>query len=251
MPFACVVFIFVCLLILIFWLGPSTVIRWILQHIVPDEPDWRYALLLGVLIALIMVIPLPVVFIVVLVPGMVFGFWIAVLILFVAKSTGVTVAYLVGRWAFQDPIHNWVSEGQYRRFHSVLKTLESDKDTVMLLVLFRFLMMPYILKNYIPILVRIPLWKLVLTAIPHHIWASVLFASLGSIFRDSAELLRKGGEWDWKHLKWQQMVIFAGALVCTMLISFYAYWIYRKKATDQTEENSERAPLLRGSNSSV
>lgn len=245
------VFGFVCLLILIFWLGPNRVIQWILQHIVPDEPDWRYALLLGVLIALIMVIPLPVVFIIIFVPGMVFGFWTAVLILLVAMSIGVTLAYHVGRWAFQDPMRDWMSQGQYRRFQSVLQTLESDEDTVMLLVLFRFLMMPYILKNYIPVLIRIPLWKLALTAIPHHIWVSVLFASLGSIFKDSAELMRKGGEWDWKHLKWQQMGIFAGALVSTMLISFYAYWIYRKKATDQTEENSERVPLLEGIHSSV
>eukprot|EP00928_Gymnodinium_smaydae_P012918 TRINITY_DN14718_c0_g1_i1.p1 TRINITY_DN14718_c0_g1~~TRINITY_DN14718_c0_g1_i1.p1 ORF type:complete len:280 (-),score=27.28 TRINITY_DN14718_c0_g1_i1:173-1012(-) len=251
LPCLCIVLALTALLGLSIWFAPSKIMQMILQQIVPEKPDWRYGFLVGGVIAFLMIIPIPIVVPIMFVPGMVFGFQLGVLIVFPAMFLGVTVSFILGRWAFQEPIREWIASGDYPNVQAVLKTLDDDEDAMVLLVLYRFLFGPFMVKNYAPVLLQTPLWKLSISAIPHHLWVSILFTSLGSIFKGTAELLRKGEKWDWKRLHWQQIALFVGSFASTGVITWYAYWIYRRKVAEHSEQTSEKTPLLHASDSTA
>lgn len=236
--------IFVVMIAFTFWFGLGNLIQLVLLWIVPDQPDWRYGFCMGAVVALLMVVPLPVVTpIVILVPGMVFGFWIGFLILFVGLFVGVPLAFVIGRWALQDTIRSCIVEQSDSSAKAILKTLEADDDSFILLILYRWVSGPFLFKNYPPVVLKIPLWKLVLSAIPHHFWAAALFSSFGAIFKDSATLVRSGGKWEWGALHWQQLAMFSGMLVCFALITGLSYRMYTRKAREYSDSTKEALPL--------
>jgi len=222
--------LFLGMLIISFLIGPSRLLQIVLLYIVPDKPDWKYAILICAGVAVLMVVPIPIIFMIMFVPGMVFGFGIGMVILFCGLLVGVSTAFCIGRWAFQDAIRDCVQQGDYEKAKLALKILETDEDSFRLLVLFRFLMMPFFAKNFGVVILRIPLWKLILSAVPHHLWVAFVFASLGAVFKDSADLLRKGGTTDWNNLKWQNVAGPIAGVIGSVLIGVIAYRIYQRRA---------------------
>mmetsp|Transcript_81904 Transcript_81904/g.208155 ORF Transcript_81904/g.208155 Transcript_81904/m.208155 type:complete len:274 (+) Transcript_81904:94-915(+) len=241
--FACV---FLGILITAFLMEPSNLLQIVLLYIVPDKPDCKYAILIGAGIAVLMMVPVPLIFMILLVPGMVFGFEIGMVILLCGLLVGVSTAFCIGRWAFQDAIRDCIQQGDSEKAKLALKILETDEDSFLLLVLFRFLMMPFFAKNFGVGILRIPLWKLILSAIPHHLWVAFVFASLGSVFKDSADLLRKGGKMDWNNLKWQNVAGPIAGIIGSVLIGVIAYRIYQRREEAHSNERSEATPLMGG-----
>jgi len=80
------------------WLGPQALLRVSLRLLVPRKPGWHHALFLGLSIAILMVVPLPIAWFVLLIPGMLFGFWIGLLIILPSLFVGIVVASVVGRF---------------------------------------------------------------------------------------------------------------------------------------------------------
>mmetsp|Transcript_72783 Transcript_72783/g.236393 ORF Transcript_72783/g.236393 Transcript_72783/m.236393 type:complete len:274 (+) Transcript_72783:100-921(+) len=238
--------LFLGMLIISFLIGPSRLLQIVLLYIVPDKPDWKYAILICAGVAVLMVVPIPIIFMIMFVPGMVFGFGIGMVILFCGLLVGVSTAFCIGRWAFQDAIRDCVQQGDYEKAKLALKILETDEDSFRLLVLFRFLMMPFFAKNFGVVILRIPLWKLILSAVPHHLWVAFVFASLGAVFKDSADLLRKGGTTDWNNLKWQNVAGPIAGVIGSVLIGVIAYRIYQRREEAHSNERSEATPLMAG-----
>mmetsp|Transcript_44545 Transcript_44545/g.123368 ORF Transcript_44545/g.123368 Transcript_44545/m.123368 type:complete len:277 (+) Transcript_44545:194-1024(+) len=240
----CFVLFLAFVLFVFWWLGPSKILQLVLQHVVPERPGWMHAFVIGSIVAILMAIPFPILFIVMMVPGMMFGFWIGALILFIALLVGTTITFLLGRWAFQEQVRDCIAQGDDDTAQLALKTLETRRESFWLLVLFRFLLSPFFVKNYGPSILDIPLWKLVLSSIPHHIWVAVLFASFGSVFKDPAQLLRKGDGWDWSNLTWQHVLQVSAPVVSIVLSGLLAWSIYKKGAAAQSDRDSEEAPLM-------
>lgn len=228
-------FLLIILCVGYLWLGPQTLLRLALQLLVPRKPGWHHALFLGVSIAVLMVVPLPIAWFVLLIPGMLFGFWIGMLIIFPSLFVGIVVACILGRFFLQEPIREWIDGGDCPRPRAILAVLEGEQDCLTILILFRFLNMPYSLRNYGPCILRIPLGRLILSTIPHTIFHAVLFASLGAIFTDTAHLMRKGHSLSWKTLRWEETLLFAASLISTLLLGCYAWRIYSRSQQAQAE----------------
>jgi len=210
------------------WVGPQALLRLSLQLLVPRKPGLHHALWLGVSIAILMVVPIPIAWFIMLIPGMLFGFWLGMLIIFPSLFVGIAVACVVGRFFLQEPIREWIDGEDCPWPRAVLSVLEGEQDCLTILILFRFLNMPYSLRNYGPCILRIPLGPLLLSTIPHTVFQAVLFASLGAMFKDTAQLMRKGHSMSWKTMRMEETILFVGSLIATLLLGWYAWRIYSR-----------------------
>lgn len=234
----------VVILIVSYVIGPVTLMELVLGTVVPQNPGWITAMILGSLVATLMIVPVPLVLMVLPIPGMIFGFWKGYLVVFCGVFIGSTVAFAVGQNVLQDPIRRFVAKGKYERLERALKVLETDEDSFVLLVCFRFLGMPFVARNFTVTILDIPFWKLTLSAIPHHLWVSFVFTSFGLLFKDTADLVRKGGSMGWTNLKWQQVAPPIVALIGSVLVAMVAYRIYQRAETQSVNQPSSSAPLL-------
>jgi len=217
------------------WLGPQALLRVSLRLLVPRKPGWHHALFLGLSIAILMVVPLPIAWFVLLIPGMLFGFWIGLLIILPSLFVGIVVASVVGRFFLQEPIREWIDGEDCPRPRMVLSVLEGEQDCLTILVLFRFLNMPYSLRNYGPCILRISLGRLILSTVPHSIFQAVLFASLGAMFQDTAQLMRNGHQLSLKTMRLEETILFAASLISVVLLGWYAWRIYSRSQAHAEE----------------
>ena len=123
--------------------------------------------------------------------------------------------------------------------------LEEADDSIQFQILFRFLFIPIWLRNYGPATLHIPVWKLLLAAIPHTLWVSFIMASLGLSLQDANDLVNHGEEiklWD---AKWQHLLMFAVSAVMSLLLSWYSYRKYAEIMNGEGKpfnDNQRREP---------
>lgn len=213
---------------LMIWYGPTRILRMFLLAI-PKEPgwDWYCGLCLVTSAAIVCLTPIwpPLC----MAAGMIFGFSWGALSNFFSIWSAAMISICIGRSILKDPVRNYLSKGEWKRTRVMMMVMEDEDSSIKLQALFRFLFIPMFIRNYGPSTLEIPLWKLGVAAIPHSIWISILFASLGATFQDTAELIRDGKEADSSSIHWQQALIFCAAFIVAILLSAYAYYKYNER----------------------
>lgn len=221
--------------------GPAKLMDMALSN-APSKPGTLFAVFLGLLIAAAMIFPIPIFWLVVPLPGFFFGFWIGFSIVFCAMFGGCTTALFIGQSILQEPIRNFFQQEAYENVHKVLKVIETDEDSFLLFVFWRFMFMPFVVRNYLPSVLDIPLWKLMVSSIPHHLWYSFLGASLGTLLKDTSELLRKGGSVG--ELSWQQVAPPLVGCIGSVCAAVLAYRMYKRAEAKHADEPSENDRLV-------
>lgn len=138
----------------------------------------------------------------------------------------------------QEPVRQWLDSGNFPLAQRALQCLEEADDSFQILILFRFLLMPIWMRNYAPSTLRFPLWKLLVSAIPHTLWASFVLASLGTSLQDVEEVFTHDSHFKLSNVKWQNIAMFIVSCLTAVLISLYSY----KKYSELT--SGESTPLL-------
>jgi len=232
--------------------GPTEILATTLHpilHPADGTPGWSYALLLVGLHIAVNVAPVPFAVVVCLIPGMVFDFVPAALIVFCGNNLGANLALLLGRSVMKQPLRDWIMSASNPAVFRILRTIEEREDKmVVLLVLWGFLYLPNFIKIYAPCLFDIAYWKIVVCALPGQMWWALWWASFGSVFRSTDEVLQRGNSIsDWEHMGTHEVLLFFVTSLATFLISSYAYWFFRTHAMDRPGEASEETPLLTAS----
>lgn len=205
--------------------GPQRALRNVF-HLLPEEPGWDWYLAMGLITLLSIVTLMPIWPPMCMASGLVFGLWYGSILNFWAILGAAAVSVTLGRCVLQEPIRQCILKGDYPRVRRMMLVLEDADHSLKFQVLFRFLFIPMFIRNYGPSTLQIPVWKLIVGSIPHSIWISIIFASLGATFQDAAQLIRDGKELDLKALKWQQAIVLAVALVVAGLLTAYAHRKY-------------------------
>lgn len=229
---------FLALGAVIIWYGPNKLLREMLL-VIPRDPgwDWYCGMCIVTCIAIVCLTPIwpPLC----MAAGMIFGFSWGTLSNFIAIWSAAMISICIGRSVLKEPVQRCVAKGDWKRTRIMMMVMEDEESSIKFMALFRFLIIPMFLRNYGPSTLEIPLWKLGVAAIPHSLWISILFASLGATFQDTAELIRDGKEADSSSLHWQQMAIFCVAFLVAILLSIYAYMKYAERM--EVEEAKEIA----------
>lgn len=213
---------------LMIWYGPNKILRTLLLMI-PEKPGWDWYCGLCSLTCVCIVIITPIWPPLCMAAGMIFGFLWGALSNFVAIWCAAIISICIGRWVLKEPVRAWLSQAEWKRTRIMMMVMEDEESSIKFQALFRFLFIPMFIRNYGPSTLEIPLWKLAVAAVPHSLWISILFASLGATFQDTAELIRDGKKADPSSVHWQQALIFCVAFVVAILLSIYAYWKYDER----------------------
>eukprot|EP00928_Gymnodinium_smaydae_P041941 TRINITY_DN28321_c0_g1_i1.p1 TRINITY_DN28321_c0_g1~~TRINITY_DN28321_c0_g1_i1.p1 ORF type:complete len:233 (-),score=16.77 TRINITY_DN28321_c0_g1_i1:383-997(-) len=153
------------------WFSPRVIAHAVLVKVMPAKPDWTYACALSAVIIVLEILPVPILVLVLPVPGMVFGLYTGFLIVLPSVFVGVTAAFVFGRWLLQERILGCIASEDHPSIRAVMQAFnDGDRDALLILVLYRFLVGPVFIKNYSSAVLPIPMWKLVASAMPQHIW---------------------------------------------------------------------------------
>lgn len=221
--------------IAIFMFGTTKLLRWFLGF-VPTDPGWDFTVCFCLVIAVSIVALMPFWPPLCMAAGLIFGVVVGAAVDFVALMIAAIACFVLGRSLLRAPVRQCLEEGDWPRVRRMFLILEDETNSLKFMTLFRFLFIPMFLRNYGPSTLQVPIWKLSLSAIPHSMWVSILFASVGAAFQDSAQLLREGKEFEWKSIKWQQVAIFIVALIVAVLLAWYAHHEYSKKVDEEEQK---------------
>jgi len=212
----------------VWYIGPSYLLRSFLNSL-PKNPGWRWYLTLGSVTVVSIVFLLPIWPPLCMASGLICGLYYGAALNFVVIVTAAMISVTIGRYFLQEPVRRWLENGEYPSVTRALLILEDDENSLRFQILFRFLFIPMAFRNYGPSTLHIPLWKLYLASLPHSAWISVLFASLGATFRDTAELVRDGKEVTFKSFKWQQVAVLGVSATVSILLAVFATHKYRER----------------------
>lgn len=223
----------------IIFYGPTRLLREIL-NLIPAEPGWEWYVGMWFFTMLSIILLMPIWPPMCMASGLIFGVLDGTIINFFAIWGAAVISAAIGRWLLRAPIRGFIHAGDYPFVRRLMLVLEDSESTLKFQILFRFLFIPMFLRNYGPSTLQIPFWTLVVGSIPHSLWISLLFASLGSTFKDTAALIRDGKELDLSTLRWQQGLIFAVSMLLAVFLAVFAHQKYREKLDE------EEAGALRG-----
>lgn len=212
----------------VWYIGPTYLLRSFLNAL-PKKPGLRWYLIFGSVTVVCIVILLPIWPPLCMASGLIFGLYYGAALNFVVIVSAAIISITIGRYFLQEPVRQWLASGEYPHVTRALLILEDDENSLRFQILFRFLFIPMAFRNYGPSTLHIPLWKLYLGTLPHSAWISVLFASLGATFRDTAELVRDGKEVTFKSFKWQQVAVLIASATVSILLAVFATHKYRER----------------------
>jgi len=229
----------------IWFYGLSSALRHVLSFI-PEDPGWGWTCTYCVITSVCIITLTPLWPPLCVGAGLIFGFWWGALANFFSIYGAALGSISIGRWLLREPVRNCIEGGSYNHLRLMISILEDDQESIKLQVLFRFLFLPMFIRNYAPATLEIPIWKLFVSAIPHSIWISIMFASLGATFKDTAELVRDGNDFSLKGMKWQHLLIYCVSLAVMIFLSVYAWTKYEERksqedATNLTKERTEKS----------
>eukprot|EP00747_Dinoflagellata_sp_TGD_P164827 gnl/TRDRNA2_/TRDRNA2_185297_c0_seq1.p1 gnl/TRDRNA2_/TRDRNA2_185297_c0~~gnl/TRDRNA2_/TRDRNA2_185297_c0_seq1.p1 ORF type:complete len:292 (+),score=39.81 gnl/TRDRNA2_/TRDRNA2_185297_c0_seq1:108-983(+) len=232
--------------VVMIWLGPENVLRWGLR-LVPKDPGWDWYIGMGLVTSVSIVMLLPIWPPMCMAAGLFFGLWWGSLLNFFSIVLAAVVSFLIGRCILKEPIRNCIERGDYPTARRTMLILEDEEESIKFLILFRFLFIPMFIRNYGPSTLEIPFWKLFVSCLPHSIWISILFASLGATFKDTAELVRDGKEISWDHVRWQQFIIFVVSIIVAIILAIYAQYKYNQKLEEEEKKTMAQEEGTAGS----
>lgn len=216
--------------------GPQQALQTLLGVLVPVRPTAWHAAAVWVAIVTSVTCGLPMVLVLFPVPALMFGFKVGFAILFFALMSAATISFIIGRTVLQDPVRALLERGDCRRAARWLRTLEGDEDSLKLLIVYRFLLIPMCLRNYGPSLLRLPLRTLVLSATPHSAWSAAIFSTAGSSLKGTAELLRDGHSLPTGHPRGLEMLGLCVACLSLLMFAGLAYRVYARREAEEACE---------------
>eukprot|EP00401_Gymnodinium_catenatum_P018151 CAMPEP_0117517532 /NCGR_PEP_ID=MMETSP0784-20121206/31660_1 /TAXON_ID=39447 /ORGANISM="" /LENGTH=282 /DNA_ID=CAMNT_0005313415 /DNA_START=99 /DNA_END=947 /DNA_ORIENTATION=- len=219
--------------------GPAVVFWYVPK--VPKDPGWSWCLGMASFNMLSIVVLMPIWVPMCTAAGLLFGFVKGALMNFVSIFGAAVLSFCIGRLFLRKTVRGWI-EGSNPRIHRMMSVMEEEEDAMKTLIFFRFLLIPMMVRNYGPSTLRVPLWKLCVASIPHDIWAAIVFASLGSTFKDA---VRKGRKLDFHSIHWQHGVAFVAAASVSVYMAFYARSKYIGRLAIESEATSLIAPADR------
>eukprot|EP00438_Fugacium_kawagutii_P009776 Skav218797 [mRNA] locus=scaffold1140:212667:215312:- [translate_table: standard] len=222
----------------IYFAGPKYLFQTALK-LLPSHPGWNWVFGWALLVCLIAVVASPIWSAVSVLTGLMFGLHLGTAINFSALYIAVVVSTFLGMTVLQEPIRRWLDSGSFPLAQRAFRSLEEAHDSFQFLVLFRFLLMPIWMRNYAPATLRVPMWKLLLSALPHTLWVSFILASLGTSLQDLEDVFTQDSQFKLSNIKWQDFAVFIVACLATVCVSLYSYKKYNELMND------ESAPLLR------
>lgn len=222
--------------------GPTDMLRYLLK-LVPKDPGWDVFAIMAGLISVSIVFILPIWPPMCLASGLIFGLVWGSILNFIAILVAALVSLWLGRVLFREPVRRMIIDGNYSQVRRIMLVLEDSSSSFQFLILFRFLWIPMGIRNYGPATLDVEWWKLAVACIPHSIWISIMFASLGASFKDLADLLRDDGEFSMKALKWQQLLLFVASGSVSIILCVYA----QRKYTEHLEQEQQRFATTSGS----
>jgi len=228
----------------VYWVGPSYLIQQALITL-PDDPGWGWFAGWGLLLMVAVVFFFPLWQAIMAASGLMFGLFWGSALNFVGLYAASLICLVLGRTLLQEPIRTWLEEGYFPTARHALQVLEEADDSTQFLVLFRFLYIPIWFRNYAPATLHIPLWKLLVTAIPHTFWVSFMFASLGLSLQDANNMVSHGEKFEIWDAKWQHIAMFVVSSFMALLLSWYAYRKYAEVMHDEGKPlnaNAKREP---------
>lgn len=220
---------------LIWYIGPMHLLRQLLRAL-PARPGWEWYVGMTVITMLVIVMLLPFGGLC-LANGLVFGFYGGAVVNFVAIVSSAVISLILGRFFLREPIQRSLEGDAYPQTRRIMLILEDSEESLKFQVLFRFLFIPMFVRNYAPSVLCIPFWKLCVSTLPHSAWISLLFASLGSTFKDAAELMRDGEELDRTALKWQSLLILFVSIAVSAVLAWFAHRKYRERLEQEDNED--------------
>lgn len=211
------------------WYGPHKMLQTFVHYAIPQSPHWYHAAAQWGVIVVCATTVIPILFMLLPLPSMMFGFVPGFWITFFALMTAATLSFLIGRNVAQRPIRAFLVSHGYSQVISALRILEDESESFLLLVLYRFLLMPMFLRNYAVTILKVPLRRLILAAVPHSLWSSCIFAAVGSALKGPAELVRDGHDLEWRRPKWYEVLGIIAACGSALVFSFTASKAYARK----------------------
>eukprot|EP00440_Ansanella_granifera_P005744 gb/GFBE01006232.1/.p1 GENE.gb/GFBE01006232.1/~~gb/GFBE01006232.1/.p1 ORF type:complete len:276 (+),score=40.41 gb/GFBE01006232.1/:1-828(+) len=218
----------------IYAVGPTYLMTQVLL-LLPKEPDWVWFVTWSLGLLLYLVATGPFWQMVMVASGLVFGLYHGSVINFIGTFGGAVVSMVLGRTLLQEPIRRLVDEevedGRWSVVRKWLRVLEDSDETLKLQMLFRFLYIPIAIRNYGPGTLNIPMWKLIVSSVPHCLWISVMFASLGSSMKSVSDIVHSGGEFELSNMNWQHTLMFGVSFAISTLFAVYAGKVYMEQSS--------------------
>lgn len=216
--------------------GPQAVIKDLLS-LLPEKPGWGWFIGWGLVVALSIIFFLPFWPPMCIGAGYIFGFYWGTVLNFFAIFLAAFVAIVLGRFVLQEPVREWIEQSNSPRLRRMARVLEDTDQALKFQVLFRFLFIPMFIRNYLPSTLNVPLWTLTLASLPHTLWISLVFASIGESFTDLGQVLKEGDEFSLSLVKWQSVATILLSIVVALLLSFYAHHQYNAMLEKEEAES--------------
>jgi len=224
------------------WYGPTKMLKILLQHLVPPRPNFGHMVAIWLSIVGCITLGIPILLLLLPVPTMMFGWCQGFTITATAELAAACVSFAIGRTIIQKPLRRFIDASRCMRIRRVLSVLEDDEDeSLLLLILYRFMAMPMAMRNYGPSVLRVPMAKLVLSTVPHCLWSATVFATVGAALTGPAHLLRDGHKIALRTPQWQQVVGMLSAIASMFLFSWIAGRAYYRRV-EMEERKRKSAP---------
>jgi len=118
------------------WIGPVAVFKFILSFM-PKNPGLWHALVLGTIIVICIVLPIPIWPPLMIVTAMVFGFWKGFLIDYCAMVLGAVISFGIGRYLLMQPFREYIEGSDYQKLRRMALVVETDYKAFNSVFLFR------------------------------------------------------------------------------------------------------------------
>lgn len=236
-------FIFAAVACMMFYHGPRAVVRDIVK-LLPKDPGWGHCVGLIFITVLSITMVMPIWPPLCMIAGLLFGFWKGWCMNAVSIYGAALLSFILGRTVLREPVCAYLEGGSLPHLSRIMKMMEDEDDALRLQICFRFLVIPMGVRNYAPAILQIPFWKLCVGCVPHTVWISLLFASLGATFKDTAALIRDGGEFSFSRLRWQQGLIFTLSFTMTVLLAVHAWAKFSEQMPTDEEQPDEASAVL-------
>lgn len=219
----------------IFYYGPVTVLGNLLKML-PKEPGWDWFIGYAIATTLSIVMMMPIWPPLCMASGLLFGLAWGVLLNILAIWSAAMLSLFLGSLCFREPVRRKIERSNYSRIKKMMLVLEDSSDSLMFLILFRFLWIPMFIRNYAPATLEVPAWRHAVAAVPHTVWISIVFASVGSTFENMTQVAKHGRRFKFRWLRWHEWIIFVVALLMTIILGCYAQRKYAEHVKAEQEE---------------
>lgn len=238
------IFIAITVAAFAFTYGPQRTLKFVLRTIMPEKPEpWHIVVMVAIGVALL-VCCLPVLPLLPF-PTVILGFWHGFTIVFMIQVLAAALSLCIGRYVAQRRVRAFLESKAYHRSMRWLHILEKEEESMLLLLLFRFLPIPLFARNYAPSILSVPIPRIIMSTVPQGLFSAFANAVVGTALHGPAQDLRDGHEITFETPKWQEALGIAVALIAFALFTWIAYRAYSRKLKEEEEETGIPVATLR------